>query len=195
MKYRYLMLGVMFFFFACSHKLTGNKYVHVDVAKEWDLELILKNDSTFTLEDQYGCNKMSQKGYWFNQQNIDSIFHFGMLILVDTLTQTREYTDLFKKKYLVYRSCVDSEEYKSLINETYFQLIKFDTIRILNNNRSKLLFRGITFDRNNKSIKGVRIKKQERELILKLGKETYINIYGNGKEKKTARKKLEKCGS
>ncbi len=160
----------------------------VSTDKEWELELILNQDSTFTLKDEYGCNKMSQKGKWKVIENTDDASVKTLLLMDDIEVQNN--TNQFGHKIISYESDLDGLRYKNK-KENQFPLILSDTLRLVS--KDKALYKAYTFDVYNGNLQDKRLMQLEKIYIDKIGKENYIKSLGEGKDIKKARENLLKC--
>ena len=160
----------------------------VSTDKEWELELILKKDSTFTLKDEYGCNKLSQKGNWKVIENTDDV-SIKMLLLTDNL-EVQDNLNQFGHRTISYQSDLDKLRYENK-EENQFPLIINDTIRLIT--KDKVLYKTFTFDVYDGDLQEKRLMLLEKTYIDKLGKDNYIKTLGEGKGIKKARENLLKC--
>jgi hypothetical protein len=160
----------------------------VSTDKEWELELVLKQDSTFTLKDEYGCNKVAQKGNWRVIENTDDI-SIKTVLLTDNL-EVQNNVNQFGHKTISYQSDLDGLRYENK-EDNQFPLIKSDTIRIVT--KSKALYKTFTFDVYDGDLQQKRLMSLEYIYIDKFGKDNYIKTLGEGKGIKKARENLLKC--
>lgn len=160
----------------------------VSTDKEWELELVLKQDSTFTLKDEYGCNKVAQKGNWRVIENTDDI-SIKTVLLTDNL-EVQNNVNQFGHKTISYQSDLDGLRYENK-EDNQFPLIKSDTIRIVTKN--KALYKTFTFDVYDGDLQQKRLMSLENIYIDKFGKDNYIKTLGEGKGIKKARENLLKC--
>ncbi|MEL1246295.1 hypothetical protein AAEO56_18620 [Flavobacterium sp. DGU11] len=162
----------------------NKRFTYIDPFNEWDLELLFFSDSTFTLQDKYGCRLTSQKGHWRVYKQNSNI---KKLILTDTV-QTWTLTDGGAIS-IYYKSDIDNKTY-SIRKEFYFPLIENDTIEIYNDSIVKL--RKLSFDDFDGDIEEKRVLMLESYLIKTLGKDQYLKKYGKGSIE-DARKTLKIC--
>lgn len=161
----------------------------VSTDKEWELELILKSDSTFILKDEYGCNKMAQKGIWKMTTNSPDSLLMIKIIVTDTLNVQKN-TNMFGHKIISYTSNLDGLRYSNK-EGNQFPLIKNDTIYLVTKN--KALYKGFTFDVYNGQLQKKRVMLLEKIYIDKFGKDLYIKTLGEGISIKKARENLLEC--
>ncbi len=173
---------------SCSSSFVGKRFVMVSTDKEWELELILKQDSTFTLKDEYGCNKMAQKGNWRVIENTDDLF-IKTVLLTDNL-DVQNNVNQFGHKTISYQSDLDGLRYENK-EDNQFPLIKNDTIRLVT--KDKVLYKTFTFDVYKGDLQQKRLMLLENIYINKFGKDNYIKTLGEGKGIKNARENLLKC--
>ena len=185
---RKIIILIVFLSISCSSTLIDKRFTLVSTDKEWELELILYQDSTFTLKDEYGCNKLSQKGKWKVIQNTDNI-SIKTLLLTDNI-EIQYNTNRFGHKTISYESDLDGLRYENKI-ENQFPLIIKDTLRLVSKN--EVVYKTYTFVIFNGNIQDKRLKQLEEIYIDKIGKENYIEVLGEGKDIKKARENLLKC--
>ncbi|MEE9337835.1 MAG: hypothetical protein V3U87_07120 [Methylococcaceae bacterium] len=160
----------------------------VSTDKEWELELILKQDSTFILKDEYGCNKTAQKGNWRVIENTDNA-SVKTFLLTDNL-EVQNNVNQFGHKTISYQSDLDKLRYENK-EENQFPLMINDTIRLVT--KDKVLYKTFTFDVYKGNLQEKRLMLLENIYINKLGKDNYIKTLGEGKGIKKARENLLKC--
>jgi hypothetical protein len=175
--------------YSCSSSIIGKRFVYYNSENESDLELIFNKDSTFTLKDEYGCKRMSQKGNWLKMESDEKTFFLYRLILFDS-TKPSVSINLFGKKIYTYKSNCDGKIY-TIKEDSYFPLISKDTITIMNS--KNIIFRGLYFFKFKGNIEEVRIINQEKEFIKKFGKKAYIQTIGQGISVTKARESLKEC--
>lgn len=160
----------------------------ISTDKEWELELVLKPDSTFTLKDEYGCNKLSQKGNWAVIENTDDSTIKTILLTDDLKVQNN--VNQFGLRTISYLSDLDGLRYENK-EENQFPLITKDTIRLVT--KGKVFYKTFDFDLFEGNLQEKRLSALEKLYINKLGKDNYIKILGEGKGIKEARENLLKC--
>jgi len=171
---------------ACSSSYLNQRYAYVDKEREWEMELVLKADSTFLLRDNYGCIQMRQRGTFKRLINNSKQ---QTLVLSDT-TRVEVRSNVFQKKRYSYLSNVDYKQYM-FTEDQYFPLVSLDTVYVLDDRR--VLFRGMTFERFHGNLQKRRIRLVERFYIERFGKDLYIKSIGEGISVKRARENLKKC--
>lgn len=177
---------------SCSHRFINKDYVYINPHKEQDVQLVFNSDSTFILQDNYGCNRMLQKGTWATLKVEQNDKYVQKLILRDT-TKVSKVKDWHNKWFYSYYSNIDNKQYITPESQ-YFPLVKSDTVSIVIKD-NVLFMNGLTFKRFNGNIEKERIKMLEDELINKIGKKLYIETMGEGISIKRARENLAKCGN
>ena len=173
-----------------SSSFVGKRFTMISTDKEWELELVMKKDSTFTLKDEYGCNKMALKGNWSVIENTDEL-SIKTILLTDNIKVEHSVNAIFTHiKYVTYQSDLDGLHYINREDEQ-FPFITKDTIRLVAKN--KILLKGYTFDVYNGNLQQKRLMSIEKIYIDKFGKNNYIKIFGEGKGIKKARENFLEC--
>lgn len=138
-------------------------YYYVAPFKEQEVILNFKSDSTFKLYDVIGCNQFEYTGRYRIKDNF------------------------FIFKSVTYKNLLSSESEP-------FQISDGDTAWVINSERlfiHKMPFK-IT-PTPDVSLQEIRYKKLEEYYIDLLGKKAFLEIFGGGKGKVAAKKKLLEC--
>lgn len=149
---------------------TFQTYYYVEPFKEQEVILFFKDDSTFNFLDLTGCNKFEFAGRY--KQIGDSAI-----------------------KYFIFDSVKSQDVSSSKFNsDLVFSIRNGDTAWILNRERifiHKLPF--IATSNSNIDLQKIRYKKLEEYYTNLLGREGFIKVFGNGKGRKEAKKRLSDC--
>ena len=171
---------------SCSNKLVGHKFIAVEPWKEWQIELTLNKDSTFTIIDRFGCNRFNYSGWWYCLK--DSVLVY--IVLKDTTKS--EYIES-RDMYQFYDK--ESKKLHVVRANEYFPVIRSDTIKILS--QRQVGFRGLIFNRKrllqSNNLDKERTKMLEDFYVSKIGREGFIRAFGSGKGIKAARKNISDC--
>ena len=189
-KILYILIAVLFY--SCSSSFVGKKFTMISTDNEWEIELVLNRDSTFTLIDKYGCVRMAQKGKWKVINNTDTIFDILFLktiVLTDTL-QAEKWVNRFGHRMISYHSNLNGLYYHNRESEQ-FPLVTNDTLFLVAKN--KALFKTFTFDIYNGNLQKKRVLAVEKFYIDRTGKLLYIKLLGEGISIEKARENIIKC--
>lgn len=183
------ILTIIILMASCANKLTKGRFAAIEPWKEWEIELKLNKDSTFTLEDRFGCNVFNYRGRWYYHKDIAVAF----IVLNDTIKSH------YIKSHDMYQFFNTKTQKQQMIQANeYFPVISTDTVLIFEKNKM-LTFRGLTFKKqklfSNKDLAERRFKIIEKYYFDKMGKEFFIKAFGNGKGIKEAKKNILNCKS
>lgn len=157
-------------FCSCNvNKKMVQNYYYVEPFKEQEIKLLLKDDSTFSFQDLTGCNQFEFIGRYKKMTNSTN-------------------------SYLVFDSVKLQNVLSEFNSDFIFNIKNGDTAWIINSERvfiHKQPF--IATANSNINLQEVRYKKLEDYYIGLLGKEGFIKVFGNGKGKKEAKKRLLDC--
>ncbi len=103
MRRLFIVIALMLLLFACTKQIYNKKYYYIEPYKGWELVFILNSDSTFILEDKFGCEQFEFSGVWDRDEF--SFLDYECFVLEDTcvcgiMTQ-RECSILWKNKELI----------------------------------------------------------------------------------------------
>lgn len=179
MKILFKLLLPILFLTSCSARITSRRFALIQPEREWEVTLTLKEDSTFILKDDFGCNKFYYSGKW---QYLNSSAAFKV-ILSDTLKAefVRSYG-----AYKVYNRNINSEEL--YLPNRYFPVISRDTITF-NKNKTEIFFRHLVFKKqtvfNRKNLSKTSASILARMLVngTKLSNMDFKKMFGKSKRK------------
>lgn len=156
--------------YACSPaRQSALHYYYVEPFKEHDLKLVLKDDHTFSLRDQSGCNQFEYTGR-YKKTNDPAISYFVF----------------------------DSVQHRLLLSNgdpaRVFSINNGDTAWILNKDRLFIHHEPfIATTKANVNLQEIRYRKLEEYYIGLLGRDGFIKTFGNNKSMKQAKKRLLEC--
>jgi len=167
----FLLIITVTIFCSCNvSKKTAQNYFYVEPFKEQEIKLFLKDDSTFIFQDVTGCNQFEFTGRY------------------RAVTEGDE-----KIRYFVLDSVKLQNVLSNLNPELVFPINNDDTAWIINAERifiHKQPF--IATSNSNINLQVIRYKKLKDYYTGLLGKQGFLNVFGNG-SKKEAKKKLLEC--
>lgn len=185
LKFSYSALILFLFSSNCTVEKSG-KYGYFSTDKEWEIQIEINSDYSFTIEDKYGCNQLKQSGTW---KVIEKGYDQIVVVLEDNKTKINKGTNLNGKEVISYFDNSTNAYYQNPI-ENQFPLIRSDTIYIKGN---ELKLKGYIFTKNLNDLRNKRILEIEKSYIQDLGKEKYIQLLGDGVSIERARDNLKKC--
>jgi len=184
MKTYIIAFILLLIFSSCSKQLYDTTYYHIEPNKEWELTFILNHDSTFVVEDKFGCNKFKFTGIW-HEYNLNG---YECFILNDTSVWNY---DNGRKLYSIKKQGVN---FILADDDNRFEFIKQDTVCYTGAN--KFMFRGMPFQKQTifspKDLGKQRAKMIRDEFVFKFGKQKFIEIFGEGRSLKKALDNLNK---
>ena len=152
-----------------SNKKNIHNYYFVEPHDEIEIKLFFHSDSTFILEDRSGCNQFVYKGKYKSEK------------------------DAFEN-YYIFDSVIVQKIFPTSDPKLFFPIKNRDTAFILNNERLFIHGNPFILMFNEKiNLERIRNKKLEEFYVNQLGREGFINTFGNGKGIKEARKRLTEC--
>lgn len=180
----FIVVVVMLFFSACTKQIYNKTYYHIEPDREWELVFTLKSDSTFIIEDKFGCNKFKYSGIW------DKLFFPGYECFV--LEDTCEWNyDEGRKLFSTQKQGVN---YVIADDNNRFEFVKHDTVCYTEAN--KFIIRGMPFQEQtifiSKNLGKKRARMFRNEFVFKFGKQKFIEVFGEGKNMKKALDNLSK---
>jgi hypothetical protein len=165
-----LIIIVIGMCYSCSvSRKVAQSYYYVEPFKEQEIKLFLKIDSTFSFQDLTGCNQFEFTGRY--KQVSDNGFNC-----------------------LVFDSVKLQNVLSNFNSDLIFSIKNRDTAWIINSERvfiHKQPF--IAVSNNNINLQKIRYEKLEEYYTGLLGREGFIKVFGNGKGKKEAKKRLLEC--
>ena len=181
-----ILIIIALLFASCTQKLTKGKYTAIEPWKEWEIKLKFNRDSTFTMNDEFGCNRFDYSGKWHYRK--DSLF----IVIVLNDTTKSEYV----KSHDMYQFYdMKTQKLQVVKASEYFPVISTDTAWVLN--EKQVRFRGLMFKRkgllSTNDLGKERAKMIEDFYVKKMGRELFIKTFGNGKGIKEARKNISDC--
>jgi hypothetical protein len=186
-KINFTLFALLLLLTSCNYKLTSKSYIAIEPWKEWEIEIQLNKDSTFRVEDKFGCNLFYYSGFWHYNKD----YPVNFLILTDT---TKAKYILSHDAYQFYNK--KTQKLQIVRDDKYFPVITTDTALIFGNGKN-IEFRGLTFKKQklfgSRDLEKKRVKLIEAYYINNMGKELYIKAIGNGKGVKEARKNIREC--
>jgi|SRR5450432_3536849 hypothetical protein len=157
-------------FCSCAVNRKGEQtYYYVEPFKEQEIKLLLREDSTFSLQDLTGCNQFEFTGRF--GRKYDNTGNYLIFVLV----KFQNLSSAFNSDFL-------------------FSIKNGDTAWIINSERIFIHKQPFIFTSNsNINLQEIRYKKLEEYYTGLLGWQGFVNVFGNGKGKKEARKRLLDC--
>ena len=147
----------------------AQRYYYVEPFKEQEINLFLKSDSTFSFQDASGCNQFEFTGiYKMANEGESDYFIFDSVKLRKVLPNSN--------------------------HDVIFPMKNGDTAWIINRERvfvHKQPF--IATSNSNINLQEIRYKKLEEYYTGLLGRKGFIKVFGNGKGKREATKRLLEC--
>jgi hypothetical protein len=183
-NFKYLVLSLILV--SCSSN--QKKFSYIDVRKEFEMEFQMNKDSTFTLIDSFGCNVHFQKGKWKKIKNQNN-FVYATYVLTDT-TSIFNGIDIYGKEYIYYYNSFN--KIKVVNNKSNrFPIINNDTIYFYTPNNVSI--NKYNFKKEKGNVQEKRIDILEDSLINVFGKKLYVELFGERKSLKIARRNLKNC--
>lgn len=184
MKTYIITFIALLFFSSCSKQLYDCTYYHIDPSKEWELTFTLNKDSTFVIEDKFGCEKFSFTGNWHECKSNG----YKCFILNDTSVWN------YDKGREVYYIQKQGGNFIIADDENRFKFINHDTVYYTD--AYKFIIRGMPFQKQTifspKNLGKQRAKMIRDEFVFKFGKQKFIDFFGEGKSMKKALDNLSK---
>jgi hypothetical protein len=182
---KYIIFATIVIFTSCRMGNLNKTYYYIDPGKEWDIFLTLNEDSTFVIQDTFGCNNFKFTGKWENLSDKGHRFF--------RLNDQRIWVhDPIRGFY--YSNDLNLPIIRDVGGEG-FKYIKMDTLYY--SYFGKVKFRGLTFKRksifvtNNLGRKRAKISKNK--LVAIYGRRVIIEMIGDGVSMKKALERIEKC--
>jgi hypothetical protein len=144
-------------------------YYYIEPFKEQEIKLYLNSDSTFNFEDLTGCNQFEFVGHY--KQMKDSLVDYFVL-------------DSIKLQNVL----------SNFNSDLIFPIKNGDTAWIINSER--IFIHSLPFiatSNRNLNLEKLRYKKLEEYYVNLLGRKGFIKVFGNGKGRKEAKKRLLDC--
>jgi hypothetical protein len=164
-----LTVVVLIFCSCTGGRKAAQNYYYVEPFKEQEIKLVLKNDSTFNFGDVTGCNQFGFTGE-YRQKTDGSLSYF----------------------------ILDSVKIQSTLSgfnsDLIFSIRSGDTAWVINSERIFIHRQPFILTSNkNKNLVKIRYKKLKEYYIGLLGQQGFIRVFGNGKGKREAKKRLLDC--
>jgi hypothetical protein len=164
------LIIIVALFCSCSvnRKVTQN-YYYVEPFKEQEIKLFLKDDSTFNFQDLTGCNQFEFTGQY--KRKGDNTFSYLILDSVKLLNVLSNFN-----------------------SELVFSIKSGDTAWVINRERIFIHKQPFIATANSDiNLPEIRYKKLEEYYTSLLGRKGFIKVFGNGKGKNEAKKRLLDC--
>lgn len=164
-----LLIIIIAIFCSCDASRKGmQNYYFVEPFKEQEVNLYLKDDSTFIFQDLTGCNQFEFTGR-YKQVNDSTI------------------------SYLIFNSVKPQNVLPNSSSDLIFSVQDGDTAWLIN--RERIFIHRQPFIATSKSkinLQKIRYKKLKAYYTSLLGKEGFLKVFGDGSKKK-AKKRLLEC--
>lgn len=183
MKYLSILSIIFVCIFISSCNTHSISYIHYNWNEDYDFEFFINQDSTFVLQDNYGCIRYYQCGKWKDASN-DSTRQ--IVLLCDTMTAFTKVYTLHMKTYNRLDDKIHKIRYYFTDEYLSRPIIK-DTIII---NGDTMKWRGHIFHASKKYDEELKFQQLEDEYIQLLGKELFIEYFGKGKGLRYAKRNL-----
>jgi len=170
MKFFLLIITVKIFC-SCNVSKEGiQNYYYVEPFKEQEIKLLLKDDSTFTFQDLTGCNQFEFIGRYEKKSNDNTV------------------------SYLIFDSIKLLNVLSNFNSDLIFFIKNGDTAWVINNERIFIHKQPFIITLNSSiNLQEIRYKKLEDYYTNLLGRKGFIEVFGNGKGKREAKKRLLDC--
>lgn len=165
----FLLVGI-----CCScntNKKLVTRFYHVEPFKEQEMILILNGDSTFNLQDSTGCNQFGFIGRYKKKST-----SWGNYLIFDSIILQKTGSNIYAT------------------NNSIFSIKNGDTAWIVNSER--IFIDKAPFKLSSKkklSLPEIRYNKLKEYYTELLGEKGFAEVFGNGKGRKEAKRRLMSC--